>query len=197
MATQIVDRALAGLMLLLLSPLLVLIAVLVRTTSPGPAFYRQVRVGLDGRPFEIYKFRTMVVGADRLAANISPTDDPRVTRVGRTLRAWYLDELPQLFNVVKGDMGLVGPRPETPEYVALYSPAERQVLRVRPGIAGPSTLAFMDESERLAGAEDPAEHYENVLLHERVQADLAYLDQRSLGRDLLLLLRQVALVLRH
>ena len=101
----------------------------------------------------------MVDGADRASANVSPADDPRVTRVGRLLRASYLDELPQLVNIVKGDMSLVGPRPETPEYVALYDASERRVLDVRPGLVGASTLGFMDEAERLAAAPDPEAYY--------------------------------------
>ena len=191
------DRAVALLALIVLSPVLAVIALLVLMTSSGPVIFRQVRVGQNGRHFEIYKFRTMVDGAHRASSNISPHGDPRVTRVGRWLRASYLDELPQLVNVLRGDMSLVGPRPETPEYVALYSPQEREVLRARPGLAGPSTLAFMDEGERLAGSDDPAGHYESVLLHERVKADLAYLDQRSLSYDIRLLVRQVAAIVRH
>ncbi|HEU4515298.1 MAG TPA: sugar transferase [Nocardioidaceae bacterium] len=197
MTGQIFDRAVALVSLLVLSPLLALIAVAVRLTSPGPVLFRQVRIGLRGRPFEILKFRTMVDGADRLAANVSPEGDPRVTPVGRFLRDWYLDELPQFFNVLKGDMSLVGPRPETPEYVALYTPAERRVLEVRPGIAGPSTLAHMDEAERLASVDDPAEHYKKVLLHERVQMDIGYLEKKSLLYDVGLLLRQVVAIARH
>jgi lipopolysaccharide/colanic/teichoic acid biosynthesis glycosyltransferase len=120
-----------------------------------------------------------------------------VTSIGRVLRAWYLDELPQLFNVLKGDMALVGPRPETPEFVALYTAAERRVLDVRPGLAGPSTLGFMNEAERLAGCDDPLEHYRRVLIHERVRLDLGYLDRRSLAYDVGLLVRQVVAIARH
>lgn len=190
------DRTVAAVALLVLLPLLAAIALTVRVTSPGPVIFRQVRVGLEGRPFTIYKFRTMVDGADRLAANISPDGDPRITPVGRWLRAWYLDELPQLFNVVKGDMTLVGPRPETPEYVALYTPEERRVLSVRPGLAGPSTLANMDEAKRLAGVADATEHYESVLLHERVEVDLRYLGRRSIRSDVALLWRQLVAIAR-
>ena len=197
MARTVVDRTIAFVALVLLSPLLVVVAACVRLTSRGPVIYKQVRVGQHGRLFEIYKFRTMVDGADRLAANISPEGDPRVTRVGEVLRAWYLDELPQLFNVLQGDMGLVGPRPETPEYVALYTPAERRVLTVRPGLAGPSTLGFMDEAAWLADTDDPAGHYETVLLHERVRLDLGYLDKRSLRYDIGLLCRQVIAIARQ
>jgi lipopolysaccharide/colanic/teichoic acid biosynthesis glycosyltransferase len=193
----LVDRAVAALALVLLSPLLALIAAVVRLSSPGGAIYGQVRVGQGGVPFRILKFRTMVEGADRMAANVSPAGDPRVTRVGRLLRSWYLDELPQLVNVVRGDMRLVGPRPETPEYVAMYTPDERRVLEVKPGIVGPSTLAFMDESARLAAAENPGRHYEAVLLHERVGLDLQYLGRRSTLTDIQLLLRQVIAIARH
>lgn len=191
------DRSVAGVGLLVLAVPMFVIALAVRVTSSGPVFFRQVRVGQHERPFEVYKFRTMVDGAHRMAANVSPDGDPRVTRLGQFLRRWYLDELPQLLNVLKGDMSLVGPRPETPEYVALYSPAERRVFRVKPGLAGPSTLGFMDEADRLAGVDDPASHYESVLLHERVQLDLDYLDRRSLGYDVRLLFRQVVAIVRH
>jgi lipopolysaccharide/colanic/teichoic acid biosynthesis glycosyltransferase len=194
---QIFDRTVALVALVLLAPLLLGIAVAVRLTSPGPVLFRQVRVGLNGRSFEILKFRTMVDGADRLAANVSAAGDPRITPVGRFLRAWYLDEFPQLINVLRGDMSLVGPRPETPEYVALYTPAERRVLEVRPGLAGPSTLGHMDEAERLASVDDPAEHYKNVLLHERVQMDIGYLEKKSLVYDVGLLLRQVVAIARQ
>lgn len=197
MTGQIFDRLVALVSLVVLSPLMALIAVAVRLSSPVPVLFRQVRVGLRGKPFEILKFRTMVDGADRLAENVSPDGDPRITSVGRFLRAWYLDELPQFVNVVKGDMSLVGPRPETPEYVALYTPEERRVLEVRPGIAGPSTLGHMDEAERLASVADPAEHYKNVLLHERVQLDIGYLEKKSLVYDVGLLLRQVVAIARH
>jgi len=195
--TGLPDRVVSALALVVLLPVLLLIACAVRLSSPGPVIYRQVRVGKGGVPFRILKFRTMVDGADRLAANVSPTDDPRVTRAGRVLRSWYLDELPQLVNVLRGDMRLVGPRPETPEYVALYTPEERRVLQVKPGLVGPSTLAFMDEAVQLAGAEDPAGHYEAVLLHERVRLDLQYLGRRSAVTDIQLLLRQVIAIARH
>jgi len=197
MVDALFDRLFAGLALVVLSPLLALIAVAVRLSTPGRAIFRQTRIGQEGRPFEILKFRTMVDGAERLGANISPEGDPRVTTVGRFLRSWYLDELPQLINVLRGDMRLVGPRPETPEFVSLYSPAERRVLKVKPGLVGPSTLGFMDESKRLAASEDPCAHYQAVLLHERVGLDLAYLDHRSLSSDVRLLLRQALAILHH
>jgi lipopolysaccharide/colanic/teichoic acid biosynthesis glycosyltransferase len=196
-ARRALDALVALVALLVLMPLLVTLGLLVVLTSPGPVLFCQERVGLHGRPFRIYKFRTMVRNAHLLAAHVSPAGDPRVTPLGRVLRACYLDELPQLLNVLRGDMALVGPRPETPEHVALYTPAELRVLSVRPGLAGPSTLGFMDEAERLAGVEDPAAHYRAVLLHERVRMDLGYLDQRSLRYDLRLLCRQVLAIMRR
>jgi lipopolysaccharide/colanic/teichoic acid biosynthesis glycosyltransferase len=191
------DRFVAGSAIVLLSPVLLVIALLVRMDSPGPGLFRQVRIGRNGRSFRIYKFRTMIDGAHRIAQNISPDGDPRITRVGRVLRDWYLDELPQLFNVVKGDMSLVGPRPETPEYVDLYTSEERRVLKVRPGLVGPSTLGFMDESERLADSPDPGRYYASVLLHERVRLDLDYLGHRSMRYDVALLVRQARAILSH
>jgi lipopolysaccharide/colanic/teichoic acid biosynthesis glycosyltransferase len=195
MIKVVFDRLVAAAALVLLTPVLIFVLLAVRLDSSGPGLFRQVRVGRGGRRFVIYKFRTMVDGAHRLADNISPEGDPRITRVGRVLRAWYLDELPQLLNVLKGDMSLVGPRPETPEYVSLYTPEERRILSVRPGLIGPSTLGFMDESERLARSPDPARFYATVLLHERVRLDLDYLNRRSLVRDVSLLCRQAWAIL--
>ena len=183
--------------LVLLSPLLGVLAIAVLLDTGRPVLFRQTRVGMYGHPFRLLKFRTMVVDAERLGANVSPTDDPRVTRTGRFLRRWYLDELPQLVNVIKGDMSLVGPRPETPEFVALFTPEERRVLTVRAGIAGPSTLAFMDEAELLAEADNAEQLYEQQILHDRVRADLSYLDQRSMAYDVRLLLAQVTAIVRR
>jgi lipopolysaccharide/colanic/teichoic acid biosynthesis glycosyltransferase len=194
---RVLDIAVSLSALLLLVPVLVVIAALVKLSSPGPVFYRQQRVSRGGRLFQLFKFRTMVVGADRLAPNVSATGDPRVTRVGSFLRRSYLDELPQLVNVLRGDMSLVGPRPETPEFVAFYTPDERRVLTVRPGLAGPSTLAFMDEADLLARAPDPVSFYVTTVLHDRVRADLAYLEQQSIGYDLRLLASQVLAIVRR
>jgi len=193
---RLFDIVVSAVALLMLAPVLLAIA-LAEWMSLGPVLYRQQRVTLYGERFEILKFRTMVVGADRMSANVSPTGDPRVTPLGRFLRRWYLDELPQLLNVLRGDMSLVGPRPETAEFVALLAPEERRVLTVRTGIAGPSTLAFMDEADILAAAADPVAYYETTMLHDRVRADLAYLDHCSLAYDLGLLFRQVVTILRR
>jgi lipopolysaccharide/colanic/teichoic acid biosynthesis glycosyltransferase len=194
---RLFDVAVSLTALVLLVPVLLAIALLVKLGSPGPVLYRQQRVSRGGRLFELLKFRTMVVGADRMAANVSATGDPRVTRAGAFLRKTYLDELPQLLNVLRGDMSLVGPRPETPEFVALYSPEERRVLTVRPGLAGPSTLAFMDEADLLATVPDPVAFYTTTVLHDRVRADLTYLERRSIGYDIRLLATQVLSIARR
>jgi len=193
---RLFDIAVSAMALAVLAPVLLTI-VLAEWLSSGPAFYRQQRVTLYGERFEILKFRTMVVGADRMSANVSPTGDPRVTPLGRFLRRWYLDELPQLYNVLRGDMSLVGPRPETAEFVALLAPEERRVLTVRTGIAGPSTLAFMDEADVLAAAPYPAAYYQTTMVHARARADLAYLSHGSLAYDLGLLFRQAAAIVRR
>lgn len=193
---RLLDIVVSAVALLVLMPILLAI-MLAEWLSQGPALYRQQRVTRYGERFEILKFRTMVVGADRMSANVSPAGDPRVTRLGQFLRRWYLDELPQLYNVLRGDMSLVGPRPETVEYVTLLAPEERRVLTVRTGIAGPSTLAFMDEADILAAAPDPVAYYETTMLHDRVRADLSYLDHCSFAYDLGLLIRQVVTILRR
>jgi lipopolysaccharide/colanic/teichoic acid biosynthesis glycosyltransferase len=196
-AKRAFDLVVALLTVLLLAPLLVAIAVAVVAESRGPVLYRQTRVGRGGRPFRILKFRTMVVGADRIGPNISPTDDPRITLVGRFLRRWYLDELPQLLNVVAGQMSFVGPRPETPEFVALYEPDALRLLAVRPGVMGPSTLASMDEEDRLAAADDPLDLYVSTILPTRVEADLGYLDTWTLAGDLRLMAAQFGAIVRR
>jgi lipopolysaccharide/colanic/teichoic acid biosynthesis glycosyltransferase len=191
------DLLVASAALLVLAPLLLCIAVAVKLDSRGPALFAQRRVGRNGVPFTIRKFRTMVVGADQLGPNISPTTDPRITRVGRLLRRSYLDELPQLWNVVVGEMSLVGPRPETPEFVARYTPADLVVLSVRPGLVGGSTLSGMDEEDELARAADPVAAYIEVIMPRRIAADLSYLADASLPRDVGVLLRQVWLIVRR
>jgi lipopolysaccharide/colanic/teichoic acid biosynthesis glycosyltransferase len=182
--------------LLLLAPVFALIAIAVKLDSPGPVFFRQERVGRNGRPFRMIKFRTMIADAAATGPNVSGTDDDRFTRVGRFLRRTFLDEAPQLLNVLKGDMSLVGPRPETPEYVALLTVEERRLLSVRPGMSGPSTLAYsVDEAAILAQHDDPDRYYRDQLLHERASADLQYLRDPSLRRDIAILARTALLVL--
>jgi lipopolysaccharide/colanic/teichoic acid biosynthesis glycosyltransferase len=180
------DVAVAGLVLLLLWPVMVLIAVLIRATSPGPAFFRQERVGLHGELFRIHKFRTLRTGP--AGTMISPTGDPRITRVGAVLRRTKLDELPQLLDVLAGTMSLVGPRPEVPAYAALW-PAEYRdvILSVRPGITDPASVAFRDEPERLAAVADPEAYYVSVLLPEKARMYAEYVRGQSFLGDLVVL----------
>ena len=176
--------------LVVLSPLFLLLAVWIKRDSPGPVFYRATRVGKDGKLFRLYKFRSMVAGADRQGPGITASGDARVTRAGRFLRRTKLDELPQLINVMQGDMSLVGPRPEDPRYVALYTPEQRQVLAVRPGITSAASLTFRHEEELLAGANWETV-YRTQVLPDKLAIDLAYLAQRTLWSDLVLILRTI------
>lgn len=194
---SVFDRTAAALALIVFLPLMLTIALWIKSTSPGPVLFRQMRVGRGSRPFTLLKFRSMTCTASRSAANITPRGDPRVTPVGRTLRRWYLDELPQLINVLRGDMSFVGPRPETPEFAAELRPDEQALFTVRPGLVGASTLAFMDEADLLAAAEDPVAYYRTTLLHLRAQCDLEYLARQSLGRDIGVLVRQVVAIFRE
>jgi lipopolysaccharide/colanic/teichoic acid biosynthesis glycosyltransferase len=194
LAKAMFDRVVAAIALIVLAPLMVAIAVWIKLASPGPVLFRQVRIGKDARPFTLLKYRSMTPGADRLAGNVTPRDDPRVTPVGRALRHWYLDELPQLVNVLRGNMSLVGPRPETPEFVAELLPHERKLLEVKPGLVGASTLAFMHEADLLAESEDPLTYYRTTLLHERVRCDLEYMSRQSLLADIGVLIRQVVAI---
>jgi lipopolysaccharide/colanic/teichoic acid biosynthesis glycosyltransferase len=189
------DIAAALVVLLLLAPLLIVVALAVKLSSRGPVFFKQERIGRGGRRFRMLKFRTMVADAERLGPNVSATQDRRITAVGRMLRRCFLDEAPQLMNVLRGDMSLVGPRPETPEYVELLSPGQRRVLTIRPGMTGPSTIAFSAvEADILAAQDDPDRYYRDHLLHARISADLEYIEGASLGADLRILGRTALLV---
>jgi len=187
-AKRTFDAIVAALALLVLAPLFALVALAIKLDSRGPVFFTQERVGRGGRPFRMIKFRTMVADRDLLGPNVSATRDPRVTGVGALLRRSFIDEAPQLVNVLKADMSLVGPRPETPEYALLLTPEERLILSVRPGMAGPSTLAYSrEEPAILAQQEDPDGYYRDRLLHQRVAADLEYLERPTLVEDVRIL----------
>jgi lipopolysaccharide/colanic/teichoic acid biosynthesis glycosyltransferase len=183
--------------LLALVPVLAACAIAVRLSSPGPIFFRQRRVGLHGRIFEMLKFRTMRVAGSATAPEITIGQDPRITRVGAILRKWKLDELPQLWNVVVGDMSLVGPRPEVPKYVETYPAAMRElVLSVRPGITDPCSISLRNESEILATAEDPERFYVDTLLPEKLRVSGEYVKNRTFLSDIAIIARTVAAVFR-
>ncbi|MBS1583659.1 MAG: sugar transferase [Bacteroidetes bacterium] len=178
------DIVFALTLLVLLSPLLLVFASAVALTSPGGAFFRQQRVGRGGRPFRLLKFRTMRPGSEAQGQLTIGGRDPRITRVGYVLRKTKLDELPQLWNVLAGDMSVVGPRPEVPKYVALYTAEQRAVLSVRPGITGMASLDYIDENELLARAADPEKAYIEKVMPAKLALDLRYVRERSLALDL-------------
>ena len=168
---------------ILLSPLLVAIAYRIRCDAPGPVFYRGRRAGLQGRVFRIYKFRTMVADAESLGGPTTADNDPRLTPLGGLLRRYKLDELPQLFNVLKGEMSLVGPRPEVVAKVARYSHEEKQVLDVRPGITDWASIWNADEGAVVAGYLDPDDAYEKLIRPTKLRLQLMYCEQQSLWVD--------------
>ena len=197
MLKRLFDLGVAALALTLLWPLMLAVALIVKLDTPGPVFFRQQRIGRYGVPFRIHKFRTMVLDAPRRGPSITIGDDPRITRSGRWLRRSKLDELPQLLDVLAGHMSLVGPRPELPEYVALY-PADlrERVLAVRPGISDPASLRLADESALLARAADPQREYREVLLPAKLREAVAYAESATLWTDLGVIARTLALLLR-
>lgn len=192
---RIVDLVLSLGAILLLSPFLVTVAVLIRAHDRGPVFYRASRVGRHGRPFTMLKFRTMVMNAEKLGASSTADDDPRITRLGKFLRRYKLDELPQLFNVLAGSMSLVGPRPQVKWAVDLYTPEERMVLEVQPGITDFASLHFPNEGEILKGSKDPDRDYMEKIHPEKMRLALQYVRERSLAADLKILCQTAATVL--
>ena len=178
------DLAICSLGLLLLAPVFLLIALGICLESPGPVFFRQERVGKDGIPFRVFKFRTMVVDASLAGPQITAAGDPRVTRVGQFLRRTKLDELPQLLNVWSGEMSLVGPRPEVPSFVALYNDRQREVLSVRPGITDPASIAYADEEKILGAASNIHRAYVEEILPHKLELNLQYIKKMSLLSDL-------------
>lgn len=190
--TRLVDVVLALSLLLLVAPLLVLLVLAIRLLDGGPVLFVQERLGRHGRPFRIHKLRTLAPGA---SVTVTAVGDPRTTRLGRWLRELHLDELPQLFDVLRGHMALVGPRPEVPANLEAIAPDDlRRVLAVRPGITGPTQLAFLAEDELLAGLPDPVAAYRRTLVPAKVAADLDWLPRRSLVSDLRLLVATPFLV---
>jgi lipopolysaccharide/colanic/teichoic acid biosynthesis glycosyltransferase len=198
MAKRCFDLALALPGLVLLTPLFLVVAVFIKTDSAGPVFFRQERVGRGGRPFFIHKFRTMQVHCDAQGSQLTVGADRRITRVGAVLRRYKLDELPQLIDVVLGSMSLVGPRPEVPQYVALYPPAVRDVvLSVRPGITDRAAIEFADESSLLAGAADPHALYVEQILPQKLSRYVQYVRSRSLLEDVRILFATLRTIFSH
>jgi lipopolysaccharide/colanic/teichoic acid biosynthesis glycosyltransferase len=191
---RVFDIVVAAVALMVSSPILLLAAILVRATSPGPIFFRQERMGRGFRPFRIYKFRSMVENAASKGSLVTSGADPRVTPVGRILRATKIDELPQLINVLLGDMSLVGPRPEVRKYVELFRDDYAEILQVRPGITDPASIKYRNEEEILGQAADPEREYCERVLPEKIRLAKEYVRNSSLWLDFLIVLKTVHVV---
>lgn len=194
---RLFDIALSAPMLACALPVMAVTALVVRITSPGPILFRQQRLGMQGKPFTLLKFRSMVTGSEKAGPGVTQKGDLRVSTCGGFLRKWKLDELPQLFNVLKGDMSIVGPRPDLPQYFAALSPGLRSVLQLRPGITGMASLKFRNEEDVLAGipASELAHAYVTKLMPAKIELDMQYAKNASLLSDLGILLRTAKVVL--
>lgn len=182
--------------LVILSPLFIVLIAAIKINSKGPSLYVQKRVGLNGRDFDLYKFRTMAVDSDKSGLLTVGGRDPRITSIGYYLRKFKLDELPQLINVLKGEMSFVGPRPEVRKYVDLYNEKQEQVLSVRPGITDVASIKYKDENEILQGHEDPEEYYIRKIMPDKIEMNLEYLNDRSFLKDVKVILHTFFAILR-
>ena len=197
LAKRTFDVAAATAGLIILSPVIAAIAIAIKAGSKGPLLYRGTRVGMNDEPFHMLKFRTMVVDADKIGGSSTPEDDPRVTPIGKTLRKYKLDELPQLLNVLKGDMSFVGPRPQVQWAVDLYTPEEREILKVRPGITDEASLKFSNEAEILKGSKDPDKDYIEKIHPEKMRLSLEYVRNRSFSGDLSIIARTAGTIFKR
>lgn len=194
---RLFDLIASGIGLIILCPIFILIAVVIKLDSPGPVFYRQVRVGRNNRDFRIFKFRTMHVNSDKGSLVTIGGRDPRVTRAGYYLRKFKLDELPQLINVFLGDMSLVGPRPEVRHYVNYWTEEQMHVLDVSPGITDPASIKFRNENELMEQAEDPESFYINVIMQEKLKLYLDYVHHNSFWGDIKLIFQTFAVIIKE
>lgn len=188
---RIFDIVASGLGIIVLSPILLIIALIIKKESDGPVFFKQIRVGEKGRNFEILKYRTMVVDAEKMGRQITVGNDNRITKIGGFLRKYKLDELPQLINVFKGDMSLVGPRPEVPRYVEMYNEEQRKVLDVKPGITDLASIRYRDENELLGTAEDPEDMYINTIMPDKLALNLEYINKSNVFFDIYIILKTI------
>jgi lipopolysaccharide/colanic/teichoic acid biosynthesis glycosyltransferase len=186
---RLFDIVASGCGLIILSPLFVILAIWIKLDSPGPVFYRQVRVGRQNKDFRIFKFRSMRLGADKQGLITVGGRDPRVTRSGYFIRKYKLDEFPQLINVFVGDMSLVGPRPEVRKYVDMYTEEQMRVLDVRPGITDLASIRYRNENELLEKAEDPDKYYVEVIMQDKLAINLEYVANHSFWYDMKLIFK--------
>jgi lipopolysaccharide/colanic/teichoic acid biosynthesis glycosyltransferase len=193
---RLFDLLASSVALIVLSPLMAVLAMRIKGHDGGPVLYAGRRVGKDGKPFGMYKFRTMVLNADKIGGSSTPDDDPRITPIGKVLRRYKLDELPQLLNVVRGEMSLVGPRPQVQWAVDLYTPEQRGVLTVPPGITDYASVRFPNEGEILKGSTDPDRDYMEKIHPEKMRLSLEYVQHRSLLTDLKVIAQTFLAILR-
>ena len=194
---RLFDIIASGLALIVLSPLFLIIAIWIKLDSKGPVFYRQVRVGWKNKDFRIFKFRSMRVGADKGSLVTIGGHDPRVTKSGYFIRKFKFDELPQLINVVLGDMSLVGPRPEVRHYVDYWTPEQMHVLDVRPGITDPASIKFRNENELMEKAEDPEKYYIEIIMQAKIKLYLEYVEQHSFFYDIALIFKTFWVIVKE
>jgi lipopolysaccharide/colanic/teichoic acid biosynthesis glycosyltransferase len=181
---RIFDVATSIIGLIVLLPLFIIIAILIKLNDKGPIFYKQKRMGQDFKPFELLKFRTMVVNADKIGPAVTKDGDPRITKIGKFLRKTKLDELPQLWNVIRGDMSIVGPRPEVEKYIQYYKDDYKEILKVRPGITDYATIKFRNEEEILSKYNDTESAYIKYVLPEKIRLYKTYIKEISFFTDL-------------
>ncbi|CEK31569.1 sugar transferase [[Clostridium] sordellii] len=193
---RIFDIAVSSIGLIVLLPILIVIAILIKLDSKGPVFFKQKRVGKNKKIFEIYKFRTMVTDAEKLGKQITVGEDNRITKVGRFIRKYKLDEFPQLINVLKGEMSLVGPRPEVPKYVELYDIYQEQILLVQPGITDYASIKFKNESELLGCSNNPEKSYVEDIMPQKINLNMKYIKNISLFEDIKLVLSTILEILK-
>ncbi|MBL4930257.1 MULTISPECIES: sugar transferase [Clostridium] len=177
--------------LVILSPILIVVCILIKLDSKGPVFFMQTRVGKDEEYFKIFKFRTMVVDAEKQGKQITVGKDSRITKVGAVLRKYKIDELPQLINVLIGNMSLVGPRPEVPKYVDLYTDDQKKVLHVKPGITDLASIKYRDENDILATVENPEEYYINTIMKDKINLNLEYINASNILLDFMIIIRTI------
>ena len=188
---RLFDLLFSTLGLIFLMPIFLIIGLLIKIEDGGPVLFIQERVGYRGRVFNIYKFRTMRVGAEKMGLQITVDGDKRITKIGKILRKYKIDELPQLFNVIKGNMSLVGPRPEVPYYVCLYNDKQRKVLEIMPGITDLASILFKNEGEILSRSQDPEFEYINNIIDQKIQINLAYAEKSNSLKDFMLVIKTV------
>ncbi len=193
---RIFDMVVSGIGLVCLSPMFLLLAIWIKIDTSGPIFYRQSRVGKCGKDFWLYKFRSMKTDADKKGLITIGGRDPRVTRSGYYIRKYKLDEFPQLINVFIGDMSFVGPRPEVRKYVDFYTPEQKQVLSVRPGITDMASVKYRNENEILGKVDNPEAYYRTVILQDKLKINQEYLNKSSFWFDILLIIKTIGAIIK-